>query len=374
LTGERNGDIVSARQILIMFIMSTFSPAIRLFPAMCAQLGGRAGWLGPVIAAAALTLLAAALYAIFKNGAHGDLGDVFEAALGRAGGKIALGIYLAWTLLLYALYIRYYAERMTATIFPQTDIRFFIVLMLVLVCAAARGRLESFARFSEIAALIFTVVFAILFLFFIPSLKAENLLPLAPGDALPALKSSLPVISIWGYVTPFFFLGRHIRDKSEIRNHAGTAIVYLVAVTALMLASVAGSLGYRAIARMPAPFFSATKLIRVVPSFDRMEAILLSLWVVSDFTTILALTFIGMNIAKRLFGVDKARYFATPMILFGYAGGLGVASSGFELAEFSYGSASMAINIVTGTVFPPILLLILRLRRGKKRLSGKAPG
>jgi spore germination protein (amino acid permease) len=357
-----DNDRISIRQMFIMFIMTTFSPAIRVFPALCARYGGRAGWLGPVAAGAALAGLVAALARIFRRGAPGDLGDAIEMALGRVGRQIALSVYLVWTLLLYAIYIRYYAERLMSTIFPLADIRFFLITMLILVYAAARGRIESLARFSEISALIFSAVFAIVFILFIPSVKIENLLPLAPGDIAPAARSALPVVGIWGYFTLFFFLGGHVKNKDEMRKHARPAIIYLAAVTALTLFFIIGALGYRSVMRMPAPFFNAIKLIQIVRSFDRLETILLSLWVVSDFITILAFTFIVMNIAKKLFNASKARRFASPVILFGYAGGLAVAANGLELERFTSSAAAAAMNILTGVLFPIAVFLMGKLR------------
>ncbi|MDR1299820.1 MAG: spore germination protein, partial [Oscillospiraceae bacterium] len=358
-----NNDKISARQVFVMFIMSTFSPAIRLFPTLCANYGGVAGWLGPVAAGAVLALTMAAMAATFKGAAAPrDLGDAFEAALGRAGQRIALSVYLIWTLLLYAIYIRYYAERLMSTIFPNADIRFFLIPMLVLAFISARGKIEAFARFSEISILIFTAVFALLFVFFIPSVKPANLLPITPYDALPVVRASLPVINIWGFFTLFFFLGEHIVNRHEIGKYVKKSIVYLVAVTTATLVSVIGSLNYKTVTRMPAPFFSATKLIQVVRSFDRMEAILLSLWVMSDFVTILAFTFIAMHIAKKLFETSDTRPFASPIILFGYAGGLAVASNGLELEKFSANPAVVAINIFICTVFPLAVCLIIKLR------------
>jgi spore germination protein KB len=359
-----DNDKISARQVFVMFIMSTFSPAIRLFPSLCANYGGVAGWLGPAAACAALAPQMAAMAAMLKGGgAPRDLSGAFEAALGRAGRNIALSAYLIWTLLLYAIYIRYYAERLMGTIFPNADIRFFLIPMLVLVSISARGKIEAFARFSEISILIFTAVFALLFVFFIPSVKPSNLLPITPHDALPVARASFPVISIWGYFSLYFFLGEHIANRHEIGKYIKKSIIYLLAVTTAMLISVVGSLNYKTVTRMPAPFFSATKLIHVVRSFDRMEAILLSLWVVSDFVTILAFTFIAMNIAKKLFGTSSTRPFASPIILLGYVGGLAVASNGLELEKFSANPAAIAVNIFICTVFPIIVSLIIKLRK-----------
>ncbi|MDR2664721.1 MAG: spore germination protein [Oscillospiraceae bacterium] len=367
-----NNDKISARQVFVVFVMSTFSPATRLLPSLCANYGGVAGWLGPAAAGAALAALMAAMASMFKgSAAPRDLSDAFEAAFGRLGRRAALSVYLLWTLLLYFIYIRYYAERLMGTTFPNVDIRFFLIPMLVLVFIAARGKIEAFARFAEVTILIFTAVFAVLFICFIPSIKPSNLLPVTPYDAPRVAASSLPAIHVWGFFTLFFFLGEHISNRHEIGKYIKKSVIYLVAIATATLVSIIGSLNYKTVTRMPTPFFSATKLIQVVRSFDRMEAILLSLWVVSDFVTILAFAFIAMNIAKKLFGTPDTRPFASPTVLLGYVGGIAVASNGLELESFSANPAVIAVNISLCTLFPLAVCLIVKLKTKKKSVVSR---
>jgi hypothetical protein len=240
---------------------------------------------------------------------------------------------------------------------------FFLIPMLAMVLMAARGGIEAFARFSEIVFLVFAVTLALLFMLFLPNVRIWNLLPVTPGDAAPAMLSALPVVSIWGHVTLFFFLGERVSNLRELRAHTRKPMVYLIVMTTLIMIMVVGSLGPSTVTRMPAPFFSAAKLISVLRSFERMETVLLALWIVSDFVTILAFAVISMNIAKKLFGASRARLFASPTVLLGYAGGLCVASNGLELEKFSSSPALLTTAIIMGAAMPLLTLTAGKIRR-----------
>ncbi|MDR2615911.1 MAG: spore germination protein, partial [Oscillospiraceae bacterium] len=350
---------ISMRQTMIMFIVACLSPASRLFPVMGARYGRHAGWVGVLVGAAALAALAYVFAAIFKK--DGDsprgLADVFERVFGTICGKVIIAVYLLWAALLYALYIRYYAERMLSTIFPTADIRFFMLTMMPLVFIAARGRIEVFARFSEVSILLFTVILLALALCLMPTFEPENVWPVTHLDAVPILKSSYPVLSVLGYLTLFFFLGEHISNKRDAGRQGGRAAVYIGVMLTLITVICIGTLSYRVVERMPTPFFSTTKLITIMQPLDRLEALLLSEWVISDFIIITALALIVMNIAKKLFGLKEERRLAAPVVFFGFAGGIFITANIFELETFSHSAFALTVNVALGFGVPILTLL-----------------
>jgi len=353
---------ITIRQIFILFILSTFSPAIRLFTQICSDYGKIAGWTAPIISVIALFIIINVLNAFFKNNNEANLSDIFDISLGKIAGKTLLVLYLIWTILLYFLYVRYYAERLLSSIFPNTNIRFFIIIMLIMALFSARGKIETFARFSEFSILLFTFIFIVFFILLAPTVKLSNLLPITYYDAWPALKSSYPVVGIWGYITLLFFLGDNIKNKNEIKKSSKKAIWYLAIMTMLMMITVVGSLGYKNAERMPLPFFNATKLINFMQSFDRFEAVLLSAWVISDFIVITVFAKIIANIGKKLFNVSVIKYFGSPIILLGYAGSLYLATNRYELEIFSE-NVAILVNIAFCYLIPIIVLIIGKLRK-----------
>ena len=354
---------ISMRQLFVMFALTTLSPAIRMFLTICSRHGGAAGWLAPIVSVLVPLVIVGVLAAIFKSGKLGGMADAFDAALGRTMGKILLAIYLVWTILMFLLYLRYYVERILASLFTNTQPDFFIITMLAVVLLVARGELKYLARFSEVAVLLFAVVFALFFASLLPTFKAANVLPVTYYDALPVLRSSYPIVSVWGYITLFFFLGDYVKDKRDIKKRGIRTALTLAGLTALMVFIIVGSLGHDAAARMPLPFFKVSKLVGVMQSFDRFESVLQSVWVIADFILIAVFVFLIASMTKKLFALRQPRYLASPIVLLGYAGSLGIAASRFELERFSESYAAHIINLTLCLVIPMITLAVGKLRR-----------
>ncbi|MDR3278331.1 MAG: GerAB/ArcD/ProY family transporter, partial [Oscillospiraceae bacterium] len=126
---------------------------------------------------------------------------------------------------------------------------------------------------------------------------------------------------------------------------------------------VVGSLGYKAVERMAMPFFSATKLINVMQSFDKLEAVLLSVWVVSDFIIITVFVFFITHVLQKLFNTPDSKHLATPVVFFGYIGGVFLAASRFEMETFSNSNFTLTMNITTGFILPILVLAVGKLRK-----------
>lgn len=352
---------ITVRQALIIFVLVTLSPAIRIFP-QHTTLAENAFWTTPLISVIPLFILFAVLNAFFKNNKAADLGDVFELVLGKIAGKTLLAVYLSWVMLLFFLYIRYFAERLNTSIFPNTNPKFFIITILILVLIAAWGRMETFARFAELLLLIFTFVFIAFFLLLAPTVQFSNLYPVTYYDILPALKGSLTVISVWGYVFLIFFLGQYIFNKDRLKKYSKKAVWYVAIMTTLMLICTVGSLGPENVHKIPLPFFSSVKQIEFLKTFDRFEAALLSTWIVMDFIIITFFAKVIMSITQKLFHTSHARYFAFPVITLGYVGSLFIAIDRFELERLT-DQLFLPGNVILFYFVPIIILAIGKIRK-----------
>lgn len=353
---------ITARQTVIIFLVSTLSAAIRLFPSETAEISEEAAWLTPLVAVLPLSLIFFVLDRIFRDSSYSNLGEFFEAALGKIIGKALLTVFLLWSLILFMLYIRYYADRLLSSIFTGTDIRFFLLIMMLLVFMAARGRVVVFARFAELAFIAFFSFMFIFFIMLIPSIKIENILPITYYDIIPVVKASYSVAGIWCYLPLLFFFGDDITNKNQIKDYKGKTAVLLAVTCILLILTVVGSIGPKVIQRMPLPFFNAVKIIAISQLFERMESVLLSIWVASDFVVISAFAYIIIGICKQLFGINQGKYLSAPLALLGYSGSLYLAASRFELHLFS-NKFGLPMNIITCIIIPFIVMVIGKLRR-----------
>lgn len=355
---------ISVRQLVVLYTISALSPAIRIVPQMSAKIAGQAAWLGPLFAFAILFAQVQMLTAIFKRNNYTNLSDIFDNSFGKPISKGLHVIYFAWVLLLFLLYIRYYGERLEITIFSNADVRFFIILMLIIVLFVIRKDIENLARFSEFTLVFFLVIFFFLYLFLIPSIKVENILPIAKSDVLPGMLAAKPVLVFTSYITLFFFLGDYVKEVGvSFKKPAINSILLHCISFSIMVICVVGSLGPTVSARMLLPFFNATKLIKILDSFNRIEAFLVSSWVVTDFMIISCFALILMNIGKRLFNTKSEKHFAGPFVLLGYIGSLVIAENRFELDAISGADFTFWINIALCIFVPLLALIIGRMRK-----------
>jgi hypothetical protein len=88
-----------------------------------------------------------------------------------------------------------------------------------------------------------------------PSVKIENVWPVTHLDALPVIKGTYPIVSVWGYLTFVFFLGERIVNKDQIHKHSKVFCLSDDLFHAIVFFFVTGTLGPALAARMPIPFF-----------------------------------------------------------------------------------------------------------------------
>jgi len=358
----KNNNKISVRQIIVIFFLSTISPGVRIFPPECSKYAKQAAWLTPFISALLLMILLSILNAFFASKRHKNLSDVFSAALGKVSGKVLLSIYLIWCAILFSIYIRYFAERFLGTIYPNTNIRFFVLTMLFVVYVAARGKIEHLARFSEFIFIFFLVTFIVLLLLILPEVKISNLFPITTYDILPVMRGSLVITAIWGYLLLPFFFGEKIVDMEKLKKTGKECVILLIFIPVLFLIAVIGSLSPSVTQKMSYAFYNAVKLISFIESLERFESLVLAYWIISDFILLSFLLTVMQAIIKNLFSLTEAKRFTTPLAAFGYVGSQVIAASIFELEEFSRSIAIYA-NIFFFFIVPLIILIIGKVRK-----------
>lgn len=353
---------ISTRQAAILFFMTTLSPAIRLFPQYTANVAGKAGWLSPVVALIPTILLIYIVNSFFKKYKDANLSDVYFKILGNILGRIVISLYLIWILIMLSLYVRYYAERILSSILPNTSISFLIIAMLFIVFLAARSGLVTIARANEIFFGIFVLIFFITFILGISQIHIRNILLVSYRDAWPVIKASNVILAIWGYFLFIFFFGDKINDKEHIKKFSFQAVLLKYASVTLFLIMTIGTLGSALSSRMSLPFFVVVKNISVLGTVERLESVLLALWVISDFVIITVFTYISISLIKSIFKLTGTKSLVSPVLLIAGIGSLYLAKNRFEIETFST-HITQPVNILFEFIIPFIVFGIGKIRK-----------
>lgn len=358
-----NGDKITKRQLMALMFVCMLSPTIRLLPLRAVQTSGKSAWLAAPVALAVGILYVYMMEYLTKNrGDDEGLSELIIRALGNTAGRIVLGIFSVWFILYCGFVLRVSSERMLSSVYVNGNSAMFILLTLFVSFIAARGKIKSLARTGQVFATIIIFMLAAVIVFSIKDVKKEYLLPVTYMDTGKILIAALPIIDILGGYAYFLFLDDHtIKQGHDLK----TAIkwVSLLGVVIFMIVFVTiGNLSAQIVVKNTSPFFIMIRNIVIFGIVERIEAVVIALWVLCDFLYIAALLVICKKLSGKVTGVKKVNKLLWPITAAVCVIAFFISKSVFQLRIYSEWIAPIGNTFLSFAVIP-IILLIGRIRK-----------
>ena len=355
-------DKISVKQLFFVFTIMVSSPTTRLLPKFSAAKAQQAGWISPIISTVPFIMLILVIDSLLKKYKGQSMSDIISIILGRFLGKLVLVIYLLWALWLTAMYTRYYTERLTSSIYPNTSVGLFIVLALIPIAYILRSGFTPIARMSEILLPFIGAMLIMLALFLFPKVRADNLLPVYFNDIIPIFRGSIAVTGILSYLFLMFFLSDNVVNLKSLRVFG--YIAAYVNISSIMLVNfiVIGVMSSSLARRVSVPVLTVVKQITIMDIIENIEAVVVAIWIFADFTMITTLLVIVLNLIKSIFNLSDTRLLINMLAVLVYFLSMGVCARRFELEDFT-NSLLMPINITLGYVFPFVLFALSKLKK-----------
>ena len=356
-------DKISMRQLIVMIFLGLLSPIIRILPRSPIFLGGRATWLSPVPGMIVGLIYLIVLRALLKNRAPGEgLGQMFERSLGKAMGKVVSILCVLWLTLYTGFVLRSAAERLLSAVYGEGNTILFIIISIIIAVIAAVGQIKSFARTVELAMPIIVAVFILVLIFSATEIKIDYLLPVTYMDAGAIALGALPMIDIIGFSVFFMFLlGNAEKSKSDKKNEIRWMFYTMLAALGVMVVTVGGCSAELSL-NLQNAFFTMIRNITVLGVVERVEALAVAIWVITDFTMLAAVLIITAEIWRGVFEVPKRKVFVYPEAVFASICSGVITQNAFDLIWWSE-IAIPAGNIFLAFVLIPLVLFIGRLRK-----------
>lgn len=349
-----NNENGSARQLLTLLFAALLSPAIQVLPAQTAAAAGEAGWLSALFALPGVLLLCLALIGLLRGAPEGTgLAGAIRLTLGRGAGSALLWLYLLWGIVLMGAGARRYALRFLSTSYRNAPLTLFIVILLLGALWVGRGRLAALLRAGEILYLALAGALGLVLVLGLFQIKGEHLLPVWLQDLPGAAASGLSVLSVTGYAVFGGFLAGAVKREAGNRRKCLWWSAAFCGVLGLLQLVCLGCFGPELIARMDEPFFMMVKGVGVQGAFERVESVIIALWVLSDLALLSLLVFGCRAILSELIPVS-GRGAAVPIVLAALAVALFCFPDGYILSEFMEGVITPG-SLVFGFVIPVVL-------------------
>ena len=299
-----SGARVNRRQLMSVCLVGLLSPLVRQLPRIAAEAGG-AGWLCPVAAAPLLGLFALLLRRLTLRRAAGEgAGEAFLRVWGRAAGGAILALYAAWMLAYAGFVIAAGTARLTASAYPKGGRLFFVCAAALFGLFAALGRARTLARAANVLRPFLLLTLTTILLGGLLSGDARTLLPVTRADALPILLGGARTADVLLLPAAFSFLLPGVEPEAGRRPLRALLRlgVTLALLGALLTAAVLASLGSALTLAQEHPFLAMTRNLRLEGTLERIDALVVGLWVSADFVLLAALLLSAREILHLLFG------------------------------------------------------------------------
>ncbi|NLP14855.1 MAG: endospore germination permease [Clostridium sp.] len=353
---------ISIRQAVLLFLTVISSPAIRIVPVFAAQAAEEAAWLAPIVAAFVLFLIVLVWNRIYIKYKNDSLMHIYSDIAGKFTGKFLSIIYLLWVTLLVSMYVRYFAVRLVGSIYPDTNQSIFIISILLLVAYVMRYGLVTLARLNEVVLPMFVLTFFIIFIILTPYLQVKFLIPVTYKSILPVINAGMGIAGILSYYTFLFVIGDAINNKESIKRIGTQATIFIMVNQILLIVVTVGSFSYFVIKRSQSPLLIAVKQISLFNTLEKIESVVVAIWVFSDFILICFFSILALKIIKSVFGLSDERPLISIYMISIYFLALYIANAVFELERLS-SYIIIPGDFILGFIIPVIMLAIGKIRK-----------
>lgn len=357
-----NGQTISNKQLGAVIFLSVLSPVIRIFPGKCAELAGKGAWLSPVFAAPLLYLLALLINKMMRRDDEQEgLPDIIKRAAGRTGGRIIMGVLALWLLFYIGVVVRASAERLISTIFQTGSPVPFSIVIIAAALVLALGQLKSLGRMAEIFLVMIGTVLVVTLAAGIKNCSANNLLPVTAYDIPDILLGSLPVINVAGAGVYIMFLDFKVKGK---RNTGYKELAWILITIGALTAVTMGVLSAGFIIKLQYPYFVMVRDITILGIIERIEAVVIVLWVVTDLIYMAVILKVIGRLSVCAIEKGTENFYASAASVISLILAFLAAVNSFELNNIIRNVMPL-VNILITIVIIPLLIVIGKVRRKK---------
>ena len=353
---------IKAELLLKTGFVAMLSPGIRVMPRLSARLGGRGAWLSALPGAFLGGVFAGAFCWLVRCAGPGrDSSDLILEAFGKRAGKLLLLLCGAGFLLYGAFILRSSVERLLDTLYINAQKSYLLILCAASsVFAGMRGE-KTIGRFCKLVFPILLTVVAATLLAGITNVRKEWLFPVGNMEWRGAVAGAMPLADVLLLLPGLSYLADLRTEEITWKRCMAmvlTADLFLGGISAVTI----GSLSANVTAQLKNPYFVMVRDIEISDAIERIEAIVVAAWVITDYVLIASAMGIASKLWQKGVGAGKKKFWVA------LTGGLMLAASWVipmsdKTRETLSDKIVPALFAVIGVVVPILSAGIVQIKR-----------
>lgn len=309
-------DKISSRQLTILIILGIVGDSFLVLPTMIAYFAKQDSWISMGLAWGLGMLTGWMFTGIANRLKEKSLIAAIQSKLGIVPGGIITLLILVQLFLCSLTLMSEISQFMTTQIMPETPVPAIMIVFMSVVIIAYRYGIESLARMGELLFPVFIFLFLCLLVFLIPQITPANVKAILAHGMKPVIRGMFPAYTqAFTEVVFILMLVQHVKSKGKLTKPIltgyaiGGFILFIIVLLCVLV------LGPSLMETKYYPAFVLAQKITIGKFLERLEMILMFLWIITVFfkTTMLffALT-LGLS---QLFRLKESRMLTIPLTM-----------------------------------------------------------
>lgn len=295
---------ITVIQFFILTFGLTLGTSILVTPSGLAGIAREDAWIAALFSTA-INLFMVWIYIVLARLYPGsNLFEIFEHILGKWCGKVLSLLYLFYILILTGTLLGNLGFFLTSEMMPETPIEATQILFLIAAVVCARLGIVVLARVGELVFPFIIVLFLVLVLTLIPQIHLDFILPIFDDGIAPIIKAGSHAAVFQELMIMMVFIPLVQEKKRGERAFLGGALLGELFLTLIVLLSVL-VLGIEQTENNSFPAYALAKTINVGNFLQRVEGILVMIWILTFFIKISLLFFSMLKGMRVVFGLKE---------------------------------------------------------------------
>jgi len=361
---------ISASQLSLLLVTLVGSTAMLFVPAVTAEAAGRDGWMSILFFATFFGLMVSLVCtSLGRRFPSESIVEYSPKVFGAILGHLVILTYIFFFIWTNAIIVGEFADFMTATFLPKTPRLVSALIIVWLASYGVRNGLEVIGRLNQFLFLPLLISYLGLVVFVAYDMDLANLTPILEDGIKPVLKGSLPPSAWRGEIVLMLMLLPNLNQLKKARKASIYAVIFLGIVLTLNTIATVGVFGSELSSHLTFPYFTLADYGQVAVVLERMEALVMLVWVAGLMIKIALFYYCAVLALARWFKLQDYKPMVTPVGIILIAWSSAVYKNSRELVELI--SKTFPVYAFTFELLIPALLLAVAAVRKKKRRSCK---
>ncbi|MFZ5967327.1 MAG: GerAB/ArcD/ProY family transporter [Bacillota bacterium] len=356
---------LSAGQFSLLLFTLVGSTAMLFVPAVTAEAAGRDGWMSILFFATIFGLLVAwVCTSLGQHFPNENLIAYSPKVFGPVIGHLTILSYIFFFIWTNTIIVGEFADFIIAIFLPKTPRLVFALIIVWLAAYAVRNGLEVIGRLNQLLFPILLISYLGLVVLVVNEIKLANLAPVLENGIKPVIKGSLPPSAWRGEIVLMLMILPNLNQLVKGRKASIYAVIFLGIVLTLNTIATVGVFGTELSSHLTFPYFTLADYGQVGIVLERMEALVMLVWVAGLMIKIAVFYYCGVLAIAQWFNLRDYKPLVTPVGIILVAWSSVIYENSRELVALI--SKTFPFYAFTFELLIPALLLVVAAVRKKE--------